>query len=164
MDWIGRAQDTDRWRTLVSAVMNLRVPWKAENFLTSCKPVSFSRRNLHRGVSKYIDIYSAVTNLLSVVTRCASIVVQQRNGLGNSQWQFRVCVLFGWAGRLKMGWTYKWSAWEGRSCQMKTSFTIELLAVQINGQVRCPSVQNPSLFTCSIDTAHILYPLNPATL
>ena len=25
MDWIGRAQDRDRWRTLVSAVMNLRV-------------------------------------------------------------------------------------------------------------------------------------------
>ena len=26
MDWIGLAQDTERWRTLVSAVMNLRVP------------------------------------------------------------------------------------------------------------------------------------------
>ena len=26
MDWIGLAQDTDRWRTVVSAVMNLRVP------------------------------------------------------------------------------------------------------------------------------------------
>ena len=26
MDWIGLAQDGDRWRTLVSAVMNLRVP------------------------------------------------------------------------------------------------------------------------------------------
>ena len=26
MDWIGRAQYRDRWRTLVSAVMNLRVP------------------------------------------------------------------------------------------------------------------------------------------
>ena len=26
MDWIGLAQDRDRWRTLVSAVRNLRVP------------------------------------------------------------------------------------------------------------------------------------------
>ena len=26
MEWIGLAQDRNRWRTLVSAVMNLRVP------------------------------------------------------------------------------------------------------------------------------------------
>ena len=26
MDWIGLAQDSDSWRTLVSAVMNLQVP------------------------------------------------------------------------------------------------------------------------------------------
>jgi len=26
MDWIGLAQDRDRWRTLVSAAMNLWVP------------------------------------------------------------------------------------------------------------------------------------------
>jgi len=52
MDWIGLAQDRDRWRTLISAVMNLRVPWNADNFLTSCKPISFSRRTLHHEVSK----------------------------------------------------------------------------------------------------------------
>ena len=52
MDWIGLAQDRDRWRTLVSTVMNLRVPWNVGNYLTSCKPVSFSRRTLHHGVSK----------------------------------------------------------------------------------------------------------------
>ena len=47
VDWIGLAQDRDRWRTLVSAVMNLLVPWNAGNFLSNCKPVSFSRRTLH---------------------------------------------------------------------------------------------------------------------
>jgi len=51
MDWIGLAQGKDRWRTLVSAVMNLRVPWNVGNFLTGCKPVSCSRRTLHHGVS-----------------------------------------------------------------------------------------------------------------
>jgi len=52
MDWIGLAQDKDRWRTLVRAVMNLRVLWNAGNFLISCKPVSCSKRTLHHGLSK----------------------------------------------------------------------------------------------------------------
>ena len=58
MDWIELAKDRDRWRTVVSAVMNLGVPWNAGNYLTSCKSVSFSRKTLHHGVSKYIiDIW-----------------------------------------------------------------------------------------------------------
>jgi hypothetical protein len=35
VDWIDLARDIDRWRALLIAVVNLRVPQNAGNFLTS---------------------------------------------------------------------------------------------------------------------------------
>jgi hypothetical protein len=52
MDWIDLAEDRDKCRTLVNAVMNLWVPLNEGNFLISGEPVSFSRRTLLRGVSE----------------------------------------------------------------------------------------------------------------
>jgi hypothetical protein len=55
VDWIELERGIKRWRAVVNAVMNLRVPSNARNFLTSCnKRVIFSRRTLLRGVRKNI--------------------------------------------------------------------------------------------------------------
>jgi len=51
-DWMELAQDRERWRALVSTVMNLRLPKMRGISRLAAEPVSFSRRTLLHGVSK----------------------------------------------------------------------------------------------------------------
>jgi hypothetical protein len=71
MGWIGLAQDRDRWWPLASALMNLGIPWNEGNFLTSCKPVSCSRRTLHHGVSK--EVYKIKLHVSAIMLLCSCI-------------------------------------------------------------------------------------------
>jgi hypothetical protein len=56
MDWIELAQDRERWRALLTAVMNIRVLQNAGNFLTSWKPGSVSRTLIHEISNKVMVI------------------------------------------------------------------------------------------------------------
>jgi hypothetical protein len=44
INWIDLAEDRDQWRAFVSTAINLRLPYNAGKFLSSCTMGSFSRR------------------------------------------------------------------------------------------------------------------------
>jgi hypothetical protein len=48
--WIDLAQDKDRWRAVVNAVMNLQFPQNVGNFLSSLGHITFSGRTLLHGI------------------------------------------------------------------------------------------------------------------
>jgi len=101
MDWIDVAEDRDRWRTLVNAVMNLRVPWSAGNFLTSWEPISFSRRTLLYGVSMRFEIFLIMTPYRRIGWRLpngqkkhlAIILIVREEGGSNSLRNIFSCLL-----------------------------------------------------------------------
>ena len=71
-DCMELAQDRERWRVLVSTVMNLRVPKMRGISWLAAEPVSFSRRTLRHGVSKLwepklVCIYFVFTHFRAII-------------------------------------------------------------------------------------------------
>ena len=95
MDWIDLPEDRDRWRVVVIAVMNLRVSWNAENFLTSLRTGVFKKYPAPTGVP--VDRVPGKYSLEEI--SCAFITAL------SVQWQRRDGMV-GWMG--KAGGQLRW--------------------------------------------------------
>ena len=88
MDWIGLAQDRDRWRALVNAVMIRQIPRNEEN-LTGSKLFSPSRRTLLQGVFLVLllrhchVVGSTLTLIKLLVTKTSDVFVTVNKKIAN---------------------------------------------------------------------------------
>ena len=108
MEWNELAQDRNRWRTLVNALMHFLVAINAAIFLTSWEPVSFAGRTLLHGVSYQwnsflflfnISFFGAFVTELRIGTisrNCLSACLSVRTEQSASCWtDFREVSYFG---------------------------------------------------------------------
>jgi hypothetical protein len=82
VDWIGVAQDRNRWRALVNSVLNLRVPWhagKLSSGLTSSGLSSSARRPFNLMVCfswlAYYKEFLLGSNLIRILIKSKSISI-----------------------------------------------------------------------------------------
>jgi hypothetical protein len=80
VDWIGLAEDRDRWRTFANSVLNLRIPYNAERLssVQTTRDLSSSAQLL--GVSYNMQAFSPIydsRNSLTVVLTATIVAVQQ---------------------------------------------------------------------------------------